>query len=235
MNFWQIFVRVFPWRPLSALAALWWQITGRRLRARNLLCAAGAPLPFAYEFWMRNVEGSDGLEQRAKIASQTWDRNPKFLVILDARNSSAEAIQRSIRSVERQAFPHWTIFIVAPEIASVTQQTTDMHVTSSWRIALSEGSGDFIVPLKCGNELSSWALLLFAEALQSTPTATIIYRDEDEIDSAGRRTRPWFKPRWNEELFLAKDYISRACAISSSAARKAAPKLDFKAELTSLD
>jgi hypothetical protein len=55
MNFWQIFLRVLPWRPAAALAAAWYQLTRRRVRARNRLRVAGAPLPFAYELWMRNV------------------------------------------------------------------------------------------------------------------------------------------------------------------------------------
>src|SRR5439155_12397400 len=50
--------------------------------------------------------------------------------------------------------------------------------------------------------------------------AAILYGDEDELDDHGRRTRPWFKPRWNEEMFLAQDYLSSAVAIETALARK---------------
>ena len=41
--------------------------------------------------------------------------------------------------------------------------------------------------------------------------------------SRGRRARPYFKPEWNEEMFLAQDYISASCLIRTDAARAALP------------
>ena len=52
---------------------------------------------------------------------------------------------------------------------------------------------------------------------QSRPR-TILYGDQDELDRHRRRTRPWFKPRWNPEMFFAQDFISAAVAMKKSVA-----------------
>jgi O-antigen biosynthesis protein len=208
MNFWQIFVRVLPWRPIPALASLWWQLTGKRVRARNRLRVAGAPLPFAYKLWMRNIEGLAG--GRGATVSQTWNCRPSFDVIVRPRQSDPKAVLRTIRSIEGQSYPHWRLIVINPDIG---ETTADQSPCSSWEEALSNSSSDFIVPVEEGDQLSQCALFHLAEALQSERTAAIIYGDEDQIDELGRRKNPWFKPRWNEELFLAHDYLSRACAL----------------------
>ena len=38
----------------------------------------------------------------------------------------------------------------------------------------------------------------------------ILYGDQDALDQSGQRSRPWFKPRWNREMFFAQDYLSSA-------------------------
>ena len=65
--------------------------------------------------------------------------------------------------------------------------------------------------------------IVSSTALHDCQFATVLYGDEDEINSRGRRARPYFKPEWNEELFLAQDYISASCLIRTDAARAALP------------
>ena len=74
--------------------------------------------------------------------------------------------------------------------------------------------------------MSETSLFQFAEALQGKPDAAILYGDEDCLDGRGRRVRPWFKPRWNREIFLAQDYLSSAVAIETSLAKEAAARND---------
>jgi GT2 family glycosyltransferase len=65
--------------------------------------------------------------------------------------------------------------------------------------------------------------LRFAEALQEKDHAAILYGDQDEIDEHGRRTNPWFKPQWDEDMFFAQDYLSAACAIDMDLVRSVVP------------
>jgi len=96
--------------------------------------------------------------------------------------------------------------------------------------ALSASEGDYIMPVAAGDLLSSWALFHFAEVLQSERDAALLYADEDEVDDKGLRRRPWFKPAWNEELFLARDYLSRACALRASEARAVGADIQTEGE-----
>ena len=78
---------------------------------------------------------------------------------------------------------------------------------------------DFIIPLRVGDRLSELALFRYAEALQMQPTSAILYGDQDELDRKDQRRHPWFKPEWNEEMFLAQDYLTSAVAIDGEVAR----------------
>ena len=223
MNFWQIFFRVLPWRPGAALTGLWWQVFGRRVRARNCVRVAGANLPFAYKLWMRNVERQDELEKAAATTVRAWVHTPSFVVIIDARQSSTDALLRSIRSVQAQSYAQSQVLVLGRKLHDVA---ADVEVCDTWNAALQRSDADFVVPVTGGDQLSKLALFHLAKALQGESNALILYGDEDRIDPAGRRCQPWFKPKWNEELFLARDYVSRACAIDIHAAREACANLE---------
>ena len=208
MTFWQHFLRLLPHRPLRALEALYWHLTRRRLRARIRLRVASADLPFAYEIWRNQNEKCPAGEREPMEAMKSWALTPSFSVILHASGDWTQDQRRqSVTSLERQLYPNWKLLDSAGSPIGGT---------------IAEAGGDYIVPLRLGDQLSESSLFRFAEAIQDNPEAAILYGDEDLLDARGRRLRPWFKPRWNHELFLAQDYLSSAVAIENSLAKKAA-------------
>lgn len=208
MTFWEHFLRLLPKRPLPALAALYWYLTRRRVRARNRLRGASADLPFTYLVWIETKEREAAPDEDFATEISSWVYRPRFsiLLIYEPGSNAREDLDRSIRSVEGQAYP-------ALERLDVTTATRLKEQVVS-------AMGDFLVPLRVGNALSEMSLFRFAQALQAQ-AATILYGDEDELDNRGWRTRPWFKPRWNSEMFLAQDYLSSAVAIDARLARTA--------------
>lgn len=202
MTFWQIFFRVLPRRPLKALEALYWRLTGRKVRAGNRLRLAIVNLPISYELWIANVEQAETVAEQAPAIMARWPRQPTFGIIIYAEGCDSRAkMFKSIESLHRQIYPRWTLMHSAGDSSNVP-------------------AADFLVPLKAGNLLSDAALFRFAEALQSNTAACFLYGDHDVMDRRGRRTRPWFKPQWNAEMFLALDYVSQAVAIRLPLARK---------------
>jgi hypothetical protein len=136
-----------------------------------------------------------------------WTWHPRFAVLLHGRSgSSPEQVEASAQSVMDQIYPSAAI-INGPDGSLARAITAD---------------SDYLVPLRIGDRLSKTALFQIAEALQIHRGAAILYGDQDEVDELGERRRPWFKPRWNRELFLAQDYISGAMAIDMALAREAA-------------
>ena len=206
MTFWQIFVRLLPRKPLAALAGLWWHVTGKRVRARNRLRAAGARLPFAYRFWMDKIEPQRESVESGRSALARLTRRPQFAILVYADGDVSEATTaRSVESVETQIYPDRTVSVV---------ERTDRFAQ-----AIADATGDYIVPLRAGDELAPTALIRYAEALEGNPAADLVFGDQDSIDQAGERSSPWFKPAWNRELFLAQDYLSDAAAVRAEAAR----------------
>lgn len=210
MSFWRIFFGLLSRRPRAALAALYWQVTRRRVRARNRLLTASAELPFAYKIWIRDRERAATVARDAPDTMRTWAHQPRFSILLYSDGSfDSDDCQRSIASVESQAYDNWDI-----------DRSTDRLLVD--RIA--SATGDFVVFLRVGDLLARTALYRLSESLQDEPRAAILFGDHDEVDLKGDRRRPWFKPEWNEELFLALDYLSPAFAIAASVARKSTSK-----------
>lgn len=208
MNFWEILGRVFPRRPGAAFAALYWHLTRRRVRARNLLRVASADLPFAYDLWIATHEASADLAGSESDVGKAQSWQPSFAIMPYADGAfSEEDMDRSLRSVERQAYRCWSL--LERHYAPFTQRLDGVDA-------------DFVIPLRIGDELSQTALLRFAEALRKEGDASLLYGDQDVLTERGRRTKPWFKPQWNEEMFFAQDYISAAVAIETDLAKSAA-------------
>jgi O-antigen biosynthesis protein len=206
MTFWEHFLRVLPAKPVPAFQALFWHVTRRRVRARNRLRTASADLAFPYRIWIDRIEKIDRRRSEFVAAIDEWRWRPRFTVILHGPTDyKTDQLDRSIKSVQRQIYP-----------ASVVKDGSIAAMAN----AVAGARGDYIVPLRIGDLLSEAALFRFAEALQDTGTAAILYGDQDEFDHRRRRCRPWFKPRWNEEMFLALDYVSAVAAIRTDLAQK---------------
>jgi O-antigen biosynthesis protein len=201
MTFWEHFLRLLPRRPLPALEAFFWHLLCRRVRARNRLRVGSADLPFVYAAWINSNEREADVAKRCNSILQDSGWHPRFQVLLHAPDShSDEQLARSRDSVERQVYPHWTI-----------------NGNANWHAAETAGDADFVVPLRIGDQLASTALLQFAQAARTNRNASVFYGDEDYVDQRGRH-RPWFKPQWNKEMFLALDYLSSCAAIDAKLA-----------------
>lgn len=205
MTFWEHFLRLLPWRPWQALAALYWQVTRRKVRARNLLREGSQKLPFVYDLWIPTVERNSELARNVEAIMDGWARRPSFSIILHSTGHTKQQLARSIRSVERQIYPDWTL----------VDQTADPI-----EIPTARGDANYVVPLRVGDELSQAALFHFAQSFQSNQSAPVFYGDQDELSGRGRRTCPWFKPRWNGEMFLALDFLLASVAIEAGLACK---------------
>lgn len=213
MTFWQVFFRLLPKRPSKALGALYWRATGRKVRAENRLRAASVTLPLGYDLWISNIEKAGDVLRSAPETIESWTRRPRFLMLIHQdQQTSSEQLLRSIYSIERQIYPNW--FLGDSEGGNDTL-----------------ANADYVVLLRSGDSLSKTALFRFAEAIQACPSASILFGDHDELNQQCRRSRPWFKPQWNAELFNSLDYISQFVAVERDLARTA----DLVEDLTDLD
>ena len=173
-------------------------------------------MQFTYTAWIKTNEKNtrDGAQLQPTI--ERWPYQPRFSILLHGKNTATSGgLDRSLRSVDHQIYPFWDL--LRAEHADI-------------RSLIASAASDYIVPLRVGDALAQTALFRFAESLQ-VDKSRLLYGDEDQLDRRGRRTRPWFKPRWNQEMFLAQDYLSSAVAIETVLAKEACIRRD----LTNLD
>ena len=149
---------------------------------------------------------------------------PLISIILFAEATSAESLRRSIDSVKCQLYQNWELLIVFNSTLSKnclkehgTAIDSRIRIISSEKLevlaesvntALQLTTGPFTAFLHGGDALPEHALYEIAVELGTTPEATILYTDRDEIDIRGLRSNPWFKPGWDPDLLLANNYFN---------------------------
>jgi GT2 family glycosyltransferase len=207
-------------RPWKALRIGYWWITGRRVRARLQFREAAAALPFAYAQW----EGRCARVDRAASASVVSEANDIAVHLHFARSALPGDFARAVRTVTRQAWPHWRLLVTSQD-GNVPELPNDPRIclidgafdsyTMGLRAALSSAGTQYLVPLGQGCRLPRMALARYAIHLGSALAGRfpILYGDQDEFGRFGWRRNPWFKPGWDPEMFLAQDYLSAALAI----------------------
>lgn len=244
LGFWRDFLRILPLRPWQALGALYWHARGRKVRARNRLRLSLAQSPRAYAAWITGVERQEETIAQAAETIAVWSLHPLYSIVLyEADIPDKASFAQLFASLERQCYPHWEL-VVVPATGHPTSITgeagPDVRITSApannaaqaLAIGASEARGDFILPLPAGAELPPIALYRYAQALQNDSDADLFYGDHDRIAADGKRTAPWFKPQWNEEMVLAQDYVSQACVIRAETARRSLPVAEDLASIT---
>lgn len=163
---------------------------------------------------------------------------PKFSILMPAYNTPGGYLRQAIDSVLTQLYRDWELCIVDDASSSgqvrdiledyarrdgrvrVAFRETNGGISACTNTALSMATGDWVVLLDHDDLLSEHALYLVAEALNRHPDLAIIYSDEDHIDARGRRSRPYFKPDWDYDLFLGQNVISHLGAYRADLARQ---------------
>lgn len=220
MNFWKIFWNVAPSRPKQALTALFWHLTHRRVRAKNVLKVAAADLPVLYRWWMRDIEAPqlEALNSHAGVSSLLSVAIVPGGVDQPAATRSFSSVLRQTVQARRIIVPEGTTGCLDDSIVTIAaRQGPEAYLAAAFAAAESK----YLLLLSAGDELAPSALACFEEALLARDGAAIAYGDHDHLDDDGIRHRPWFKPGWDEDQFLAQDYVSSACAIAVEEGRKA--------------
>lgn len=211
--------------PGSAIAIAYWYVTKRRVRAANRLSQAVYPLIPAYLAWTMTIEH----DEDSTFFESAPARSIHFTIIVNARRQSTTMLGRQLASITGQKHEDWDIVLLGnyrlvdggllPKARIQFVDTTGPDDVEAYYRAIQMAGGAYLILVPDGAILPPRALARYAEAAQIFASPTVLYGDEDRLDETGIRSDPWFKPQWNEELLLATDYISRACAISTKAAQ----------------
>ena len=224
MNFYSALLRTFPRNPARAGEALYWHVTGKRVRARNRLRAVLSESSHAYRDWILWREHLEDTLARAPAMMESWPERPRISIVLyHPPGEPIARLEKRIAALEAQCYGDWELVLAqsretphfqapnVPRFTLVAGRTDNPY--KALHLGIQAASGDYILPLGPEALLAPHALYRFGKAVLNNPDASVFYADEDIITTRGHRETPWFKPQWNPELFLAQDYLSGACLI----------------------
>ena len=134
-------------------------------------------------------------------------------------------LEEMLASVRAQDFGEWELCLCVDALSGPqVREALDRAAGEDPRIrvsrceeggaaAVAEGlemaDGGFVGLLGDVDRLDREALASVDSVLRQAPEADFVYSDEDEIDSAGRRSAPFFKPDFSPERLRAEPYTGR--------------------------
>ncbi|WP_051331618.1 glycosyltransferase [Methylocaldum szegediense] len=169
---------------------------------------------------------------------ESFEYKPRFSILMPVYNTPKAYLRQALESVIGQLYQDWELCAVDDASTSAeVRGLLDEYARKDRRIkpyfrkenggvsactntALDLASGDWVVLVDHDDVLSEHALYLLAEAINVDPDTAIVYSDEDRIDTMGRRSRHYFKPDWDYDLFLGQNLISRLAAYRTDLARR---------------
>lgn len=178
----------------------------------------------SYQYWIDKHKLNDQASKNARKEIEQWPFQPLFSIILPVYNIEDRLLRKTIESVTNQFYDNWELCIVddASTQAHIRNTLTDysqidvrikavfsdenQNISAASNSALGMATGDYVVLLDHDDELSPDALFENAKLINQHPNADFIYSDEDQIDTAGRRFAPFFKPDWSPDYFHACMY-----------------------------
>lgn len=171
--------------------------------------------PALYRRWIARNESAP------VPAGRRW--GPKVSVLMAVGDVTPERLVSAITSVRSQTYADWELCIVEVGATSpAVRRTLDRAVADRrirripaegaaltadcLNIALGAAVGDFIAFLDPKDRLAQSALATVVNAVEPQGVQAA-YSDEDRIDGRGRRSDPSFKPGFDYERMLSRNYI----------------------------
>ena len=177
----------------------------------------------SYAEWL-NTQASLGSSDLMTIDTriEQLQIRPKLSLITNIDDDNRAFLDQTLSGVRAQYYPDWELLLwasIPPDGATkkLIEQTSALdprirfistsEKPESEQTVLSEANGTFLGFLQCGDLLSAHALYLVADAINRQKSALLFYTDNDRIDDRGIRSEPFFKPAWNYDFFIGKDYL----------------------------
>ncbi|HSI10043.1 MAG TPA: glycosyltransferase family 2 protein [Rariglobus sp.] len=150
---------------------------------------------------------------------------PLISVIVPVYNPEPQWLETMINSVRSQSYLRWELCLAddastdnaIPRLLASAAATDPRikwirraqngHISAATNSALALATGDYVAFLDQDDLLDLEALAEVVRALQTHPSARILYSDEDKIDVHGNRYGPHFKSGWNPDLLLGQNYF----------------------------
>ena len=208
------------------------QIMSTKSERKNLLSRVNRrrnrlfrELKRGYGRWIRVSEKKEKLRSKAQRFNESGQR-PLISILMPVYNPKISYLEEAIDSVLQQFYSEWELCIADdcstdPEVRKTLQRYAQIdsrikvvyrakngHISKASNSALEICSGQFVALLDQDDLLPEHALCSVARVINSNPQVKLMYSDEDKFIDGGSRFDPYFKPRWNLQLFRSQNLIS---------------------------
>lgn len=152
-----------------------------------------------------------------------FERLVSFTVVLSVDTTNLPGVTKSIESVMGQIYQAWQLLLVVGCDSDATTLKTSMgNVLADKRCKLIQPKdrasfvehleGDYVIFIDTADTLRPHALYLWAEAINASGPAAVLYADEEQIDVQDGLPTPIFKPNYSQKFLRSYNYIGRiAC------------------------
>ncbi len=170
----------------------------------------------------------------------------RFHVVIPMKGASRPGLERTLRSLVAQSFPSWTACIACDGVLEgpgsawiVEVAAADPRITMRFgrpgsavpalaTCALDGVACDFVTLVEPHDTLDADALLECAARVAEAPSIELLYADEDAMDEDGVRSDPRFKPGFDREWLLGRDFVGDPLVLRADVARRVLAKLDAR-------
>ncbi|MCZ6603074.1 MAG: glycosyltransferase, partial [Planctomycetota bacterium] len=164
-----------------------------------------------YDAWITVNAWTDRRERLLREDLARVTDPPLVSVLMPVYNTPPGMLDRAIRSVVRQIYPHWELCVADdastdPKVLStlhrwaakdsrirIVERTENGHISAATNSAARLARGELLVFLDHDDELTVDALARVVLYCSEHPEADLVYSDDDKVDMDGRRYDPQFK------------------------------------------
>ncbi|MFO1413398.1 MAG: glycosyltransferase family 2 protein [Burkholderiales bacterium] len=177
--------------------------------------AADGALMADYSAWCaRYEEAAAALAHERSVA---LGRRPLVSILLPVHDVPAQHLKSALESVLAQRYGEWELCVIddastLPEVAAVltgyaardsrirvSRRAVNGGIAQATNDALAMARGELCAFLDHDDAIAPDALECMVVAAEDSPEVVYFFSDEDRLDAAGQRTRPFFKPAWDGE------------------------------------
>lgn len=157
--------------------------------------------------------------------------SPTFSILTPVTDPPQVAFESTVRSMLEQTYAHWQWVLVAdggaadwlaPRLQELAATDPRIHVlppaervgeAAALADALAVATGDFVLVLGQGDQLTKGALGRFAAVAEAASDLDLAYADHDLIAPDGTTGHTLRKPTWSPERLRHHDYVGHPVAL----------------------
>lgn len=152
-------------------------------------------------------------------------KNIYFSIVLLLGRAEINMLMRSIKSIHSQFYIRWEFLVVdmgakdrrgVNLLSGEAEKDSRIHLlelngqkmekAEAYNLALSKASGDYVIFMHPGDQLTPDALFWAAKSLDDGEDVDVLFSDECHIDERGNYFNFFFKPAWSPLMMVRSSY-----------------------------